>query len=344
MGDQHSVTIKDISKRLKLSVSTVSRALRGGTEIKKETRELVQQLAAELDYRPNPIALSLKEKRSKVIGVIVPEIANNFCSATIAGIEEVAYSKGYYVTIFQSHESYEREVINTQLLTARRVDGLIISVSNETNKYGHLFSLMEKEIPFVMFDRVCGEIETHKVVVNDYAAAFNATEHLIEQGHTDIAHITIADFLSITQNRKKGYIDALTKHNIPVHESSIVHCSFDCAEMDNAIRHLFELKNRPTAVIASVERIAIRCLHVLKEMRLNIPEDVAIIGFSDNPLNSILKPALSCIRQPTFEIGKKSAELLLQLIDCKSPDKEFQTIELGTTMDIMESSRYLRKN
>jgi len=342
MGDQHVVTIKDISKQLKLSISTVSRALRGGTEIRKETRELVQQLAAELDYRPNPIALSLKEKRSKVIGVIVPEIANNFCSSTIAGIEEVAYSRGYYVTIFQSHESYEREVINTQLLSARRVDGLIISVSNETNRYQHLSSLIEKEIPLVMFDRVCSEIQTHKVVVNDYAAAFNATEHLVEQGHRDIAHITIANFLSITQNRKRGYEDALKKHGIPIHKSRIVHCSFNTVEMDRSIRSLFETKNRPTAIIASVERIAIRCLNVLLELKLNIPEDVAIIGFSDNPLNNILKPALSCIRQPTFEIGKKSAELLLELIEDSTTEKNFQTIELGTTMDLMESSLYKR--
>lgn len=343
MGDQHIVTIKDISKRLKLSISTVSRALRGGTEIKKETRELVQQLAAELDYRPNPIALSLKEKRTKVIGVIVPEIANNFCSATIAGIEEVAYSNGYYVTIFQSHETYDREVINTQLLAARRVDGLIISVSNETKKYDHLFNLIEKDIPLVMFDRVCSEVQTHKVVVNDYAAAFRATEHLIEQGHRDIAHITIADFLSITQNRKRGYEDALKKHKIPVQKKRIVHCNFNTAEMERSIRQLFESRNRPTAIIASVERIAIGCLTVLKEMNLSIPEDVAVIGFSDNPLNGIMKPALSCIRQPTFEIGKKSAELLLQLIECKPQDKVYQTIELDTTMDIMESSLYRRK-
>ncbi|HLA52974.1 MAG TPA: LacI family DNA-binding transcriptional regulator [Flavitalea sp.] len=343
MGDQHIVTIKDISKQLKLSISTVSRALRGGTEIRKETRELVQQLAAELDYRPNPIALSLKEKRSKVIGVIVPEIANNFCSSTIAGIEEVAYSRGYYVTIFQSHESYEREVINTQLLSARRVDGLIISVSNETNRYQHLSSLIEKEIPLVMFDRVCSEIQTHKVVVNDYAAAFNATEHLVEQGHRDIAHITIANFLSITQNRKRGYEDALKKHGIPINKSRIVHCNFNTVEMDRSIRSLFESKNRPTAIIASVERIAIRCLNVLMELKLNIPEDVAIIGFSDNPLNNILKPALSCIRQPTFEIGKKSAELLLELIEEKTTEKSFQTVELGTTMDLMESSLYKKQ-
>ncbi|MBL7700594.1 MAG: LacI family DNA-binding transcriptional regulator [Chitinophagaceae bacterium] len=344
MGEQHLVTIKDISRRLKISVSTVSRALRGGTEIKKETRELVRQVAAELNYQPNSIALSLKEKRTKVIGVIVPEIANNFCSSTIAGIEEIAYSRGYYVTIFQSHERYGREVTNTQLLTARRVDGVIISVSNETNRYDHLLNLIQKDIPLVMFDRVCSEINTHKVVVNDYAAAFNATEHLIKQGHTDIAHITIADFLSITQNRKKGYEDALKKYKIPAGKRRTVHCSFDAKEMDRAIRAIFNSPNRPTAILASVERIAIACLTVLKEMNLSIPEDVAIIGFSDNPLNNILKPSLSCIRQPTYEIGKKSAELLIDLIEQKGAGKKFHTVQLDTVMDIMESSVFERKN
>ncbi|RYE42474.1 MAG: LacI family transcriptional regulator, partial [Sphingobacteriales bacterium] len=227
MSAQHNVTIKDIAKALKLSVSTVSRALRGGSEIKKETREIVQELAAKLQYSPNPIALSLKEKRSKVIGVIVPEIANTFCSSTIAGIEEVAYRSGYHVTIFQSHETYNREVINTQLVNSRRMDGLIIAVSNETNNYQHITDLMEKGVPVVMFDRVNEKIHTHKVVVDDTHGAYLATEHLIKEGYRKIAHITISKHLSITKNRLKGFKRALAKYKVPLNTDWVKHCDFN---------------------------------------------------------------------------------------------------------------------
>jgi len=337
MSGQHIVTIKDIARELKLSVSTVSRALRGGTEIKKETRDTVRELAAKLNYTPNPIALSLKEKKSKVIGVIVPEIANTFCSSTIAGIEEVAYSRGYHVTIFQSHETYEREVVNTSLVASRRMDGLIISMSNETSKFKHITDLTDKGIPVVMFDRVYDKIRTHKVVVNDTRGAFLATEHLISEGYERIAHLTISKNLSITRNRLKGYKDALKKYNLPVNPEWIHHCNFDPADIDKAIRSLFTGPVNPNAILASVERIVVRCLSVLQDLGLRIPEDCALIGFSDNPLNRFLNPSLSSISQPTLDIGQRSAELLIDLIENKTA--EFTTVELDTIMTIRESSR-----
>ncbi|GAA4304700.1 LacI family DNA-binding transcriptional regulator [Compostibacter hankyongensis] len=341
MDDQHSVTIKDIAQRLKLSPSTVSRALRGGTEIREETRRLIQEVAREMHYSPNPIALSLKEKKSKIIGVIVPEIANNFCSATIAGIEEVAYSRGYHVIIFQSHELYEREVTSIQLLTSRRIDGLILTISNETRNYDHLQALRGKGIPLVMFDRVCEEIKTHKVVVNDYQGAFDATCHLIREGFTRIAHVAIAPYLSITQNRLKGYEEALRSHHLPVKKNWIVHCDFDAMSIEKAVRQLFEGSERPDAIVASTERLAIGCIKVLREMKLRIPMDVALVGFSDNPLNKFMAPSLTAVQQPTFDIGQKSAELLIELIESKTPPKNYRTIEMKTTLDIQDSSRNL---
>lgn len=337
------VTIKDIARRLKISASTVSRALRGSADIREETREMVRQLATELNYSPNPIALSLKEKKSKIIGVVVPEIANYFCSSTIAGIEDVAYSQGYHVVIFQSHEQYEREVINTQLITSRRVDGLIIALSNETEKIDHLTEVNRLGIPIVMFDRVHEAVPAHRVVVNDYEAAFDATEHLITEGFRDIAHITISGFLSITRNRLAGYRDALLKHGIPVRKEWIVHCNFNPGEMQHDIRALFEKKRRPNAIMASVERVTMASVGMLQDMGLRIPDDVAIIGFSDNPLSRLIAPSLSCIRQPTFDIGQRSAELLLDLIEKKNKKdtlKTYKTIRLNTTMDIHASSTH----
>jgi LacI family transcriptional regulator len=338
MSAQHNVTIKDIAKELKLSVSTVSRALRGGSEIKKETREIVQELAAKLRYSPNPIALSLKEKRSKVIGVIVPEIANTFCSSTIAGIEEVAYKYGYHVTIFQTHETYDREVFNTQLVNSRRMDGLIIAISNETNNYKHITDLTDKGVPVVMFDRVHEKIHTHKVVVDDTRGAYLATEHLVKEGYRKIAHVTISKNLSITKNRLKGFKNALTKHKVPINNDWIKHCDFNPTAIDQAILSLFTGVEKPDAIMASVERVVMRCIVVLKELNLRIPQDCALIGFSDNPLNNYLSPSLSSISQPTLEIGKRSAELLIDLIESKSPPAKYQTVQLETILNIRDSS------
>ncbi|HVW59304.1 MAG TPA: LacI family DNA-binding transcriptional regulator [Puia sp.] len=337
MSEQHIVTIKDIAQQLKLSVSTVSRALRNSTEIKPATRQLVRELAAELNYSPNPIALSLKEKKSKIIGVIVPEIANNFCASTIAGIEDIAYSKGYHVIIFQSHEKLDREVINTQLMASRRIEGLIISLSNETNSFDHIRETIDKGIPVVMYDRVSEDISTHKVVVNDYYGAYKGTEHLIQEGYHKIAHVTISKFLSITQKRLNGYVDALRKYDIPVRKEWIVHCNFETAEQ--SIRELFSGKDRPNAILASVERLATSCMNVLKEMNLRIPEDVALVGFSDNPINHLLSPALTSVRQPTFDIGQQAAELLLNLIENKNAVQKYRTVQLETTLEIHDSSR-----
>ncbi|MEO5591552.1 MAG: LacI family DNA-binding transcriptional regulator, partial [Chitinophagaceae bacterium] len=304
----HQVTIKDIAKRLKISVSTVSRALRGSADISDDTRSLVLSVAEELHYSPNPIALSLRDKKTKVIGVIVQEIANNYCSSVIAGIEDIAFKMGYNVLISQSHEKIDLEVLNTRLLASRRIDGLLITVSNETSNVDHLKEMIEKGIPVVMFDRVSDELKTHKVVVDDYKGAFDATSHLIEQGYRRIAHLTISKQLTITQNRLNGYLDALKAHNILVKKEWIVYCDFDEANMKNEVRKLVADKKRPNAIFASVERLSMASVKVLKEMNLKVPGDVALAGFADNPLSRYLNPALTAVCQPTFSIGQNAAE------------------------------------
>src|ERR1700754_585185 len=217
-----------------------------------------------------------------------------------------------------------------QLLTSRRIEGLIISLSNETNSFGHIHEMIDKGIPVVMFDRVSNEISTHKVVVNDYFGAYKATEHLIQEGYHRIAHIAISEFLSITQKRLNGYTDALKKYDIPVRKEWIVHCNFESAEIERSIWQLFSGKDKPNAILASVERLATSCMNVLKEMNLRIPEDVALVGFSDNPINHLLAPALTSVRQPTFDIGQKAAELVIDLIENKNGIPKFKTVELET--------------
>ncbi len=344
MHSQPNVTIKDIARALKISVSTVSRALRGGDGIKEETQKMVCDLARQLNYTPNPIALSLKEKSTKVIGVIIPEIANTFCSATIAGIEEVAYDRGYHVTIFQSHEKYEREVINTKLVGSRRMDGLIISVSNETKCAQHLVDLQKRGVPVVMFDRILPELDTPKVIVNDYRGAYLATEHLIRQGYRNIAHLTISEDLSITRNRLEGFKQALADYDVPFYKNQVHHCSFEPANIDAALSNLFKNKNKPDAILASAERILMRCYAVLLDRGIKVPDDCALIGFSDNPLNRFLNPSLSAVRQPTSEIGRRSASMLINMIENKIQQDEAEQVELETSLDILASSTKVRNN
>src|SRR5690349_2725163 len=194
-----TVTIKDIAKALNLSTSTVSRALRGSYEISPETKKLVLEYAEQVNYRPNPIALSLKERRSRAIGVVVSEIANNFFSQAINGIESIAYNRGYHVIITQSHESFEREKVNVQHLASRNVDGLLISLSSGSSDVSYLKELHEKGLPIVFFDRITDEIKTHRVTANSRLGAFQATGHLINQGYKRIGHVTSSPHLSITK-------------------------------------------------------------------------------------------------------------------------------------------------
>lgn len=332
------VTIKDIAKRLGISASTVSRALRGSTEINAATREMVQALARELNYSPNPIALSLKEKKTKVIAVVVPEIANYFCSAVIAGIEDKANSLGYHVMIFQSHESYQKELINLQLMKARRVDGLIISVSNETKNGNHLKDIINNGIPVVMFDRVCTDVDTPKVVTDDAGGAYAAACHLVKQGYKRLAHVTMAPHLSVTQNRMKGYTNALKHHKIALEKKWIAHCDFDYDSMKKTVQKLLKTKPKPDAILVSGERIALSCFEVLKELQLRIPEDIALVGFFDNPVSRFIDPPLTAVHQPTFDIGQSAARLLVEMIESNSLSHQYKTIELKTTLEVRKSS------
>lgn len=338
MRTSQHVTIKDIARELGISVSTVSRALRGSAEINENTRRLVQELAKKLNYTPNPIALSLKEKKTKVIGVIVPEIANYFCSAVIAGIEDIAYSKGYHVMIFQSHEKYQREVTNIELMASRRVDGVLISVSNETKDGKHIQKLIDMGIPVVMFDRICNEVNTPRVVTDDAGGVYEATCHLIEQGYSRIAHISMAPWLSVSQNRMKGYMDALKKYKIPIEQKWIVYCDFDIVHIKKALIKLLKGNPKPNAILAGSERLALDSFEVLRDMGLRIPEDIALAGFFDNPVSQLIYPPLTSIHQPTFDIGQSSARVLIEMVENNTLQHSLKTIELKTTLDIKRSS------
>jgi len=334
-----TVTIKDIAKALNFSTSTVSRALRGSYEISAETKKLVLEYAEKMNYRPNPIALSLKERRSRAIGVVVSEIANNFFSQAINGIESIAYNRGYHVIITQSHESAEREKVNVEHHASRSVDGLLISLSNETTDLSYLKELHEKGLPIVFFDRITDEIDTHKVTANNYLGALHATEHLIFQGFKRIAHITNSLSLSITTERLNGYTEALRKHNIPFNESLVKYCSHGgmiLEEIKEAIEELFKGKTKPDAVFCASDRITTLCFGVLKNLKPK--RNIGLTGFTNTKAGEFFDPPLTVVRQPAFEIGQTATELLIQMIESKRPVVDFETKILDTELIIRESS------
>lgn len=334
-----TVTIKDIAKALNFSTSTVSRALRGSYEISAETKKLVLEYAEKINYRPNPIALSLKERRSRAIGVVVSEIANNFFSQAINGIESIAYNRGYHVIITQSHESEEREKVNVEHHASRSVDGLLISLSSETVDLTYLKELHDKGLPIVFFDRITDEIETHKVTANNYLGAFQATEHLIYQGFKKIAHITNSPSLSITAERLNGYIDALEKHNIPFNESLVKYCTHGgmiLEEIEEAVNDLFSSKIKPDAIFTASDRITTLCFGVLKNLKPK--KELGFTGFTNTKVGELFDPPLTVVRQPAFEIGQNATELLIQMIESKRPVVDFETKILDTELIIRESS------
>jgi LacI family transcriptional regulator len=336
-----AVTIKDIAKALGISTSTVSRALRDSYEISPETKQLVLDCAEKLNYRPNPIALSLKEKRSRSIGVVVCEIANSFFSQIINGIESISYDKGYNVIISQSHESYEREVMDLRYLASRSVDGLLISVSTETNDISHLKALHEKGLPIVFFDRITDEIDTHSVIVDNFKGAYEATEHLVHNGYKNIAAIANSEFLSITTERLAGYREALLTNGITPNDSYIKHCFYGgmiFSEIEEAVNRLMTLKIKPDAIVTMSDKLTSGCLKTLKRRGLNVPDDIALVGFSNSDLAELINPPLTVVRQPAYEIGRDATELLLQLIESKRPIKQFEKRVLTPELQIRESS------
>ncbi|MFI5452788.1 LacI family DNA-binding transcriptional regulator [Pedobacter sp. UC225_61] len=334
------VTIKDIAKALGLSTSTVSRALRDTHEISAATKQIVLAYAKEINYQPNPIALSLKERRSKSIGVIVSEVANSYFSQAINGIESIAYDRGYHVILTQTHESYDREVINVQHLASRSVDGLLVSLSSQTNDISHLKYLHEKGLPIVFFDRVADEIETHKVIANNEKGAFEATSHLIKSGYKRIAHLTSSTQLSISIERLKGYEGALKANNIAVNPSYIKHCPHGgmiYEETENAIKELMALEEKPDAIFVAGDRLSTGCLSVFKNLNISVPNDMAIAGFSNSDVLDLFNPSLTSVRQPAFEIGQLATQMLLQLIEAKYPVEEFEKKVLDTSLFVRNS-------
>jgi LacI family transcriptional regulator len=337
-----SYTIKDIAKALGLSTSTVSRALNGSYEIGAETKKLVLEYAEKVNYRPNPIALSLKEQKSHSIGVVVCEVANDYFSQAINGIESIAYNRGYHVIITQTHESFDRESTNVKHLLSRHVDGLLVSLSAETADTSQYKYLHEKGFPIVFFDRVAADVDTHKIIANNFKGSFDATELLINAGFNKIAHLTNSNNLLISRERFDGFKAALDKHNLDFKPGYLKHCDHGGMiqdEVEFAVKELLNMDERPDAIFIASDRLTISCMHILKKLGLKIPHDIGIAGFTNSDVAELFDPPLTVVRQPAFQIGQMATEMLIKTIESKWPIEDFITEQVETELIIRSSSQ-----
>ncbi|GAA4823745.1 LacI family DNA-binding transcriptional regulator [Algivirga pacifica] len=313
------LTMQDIADQLGISKSTVSRALKNHPDISDKTKKAVMELAKELDFQPNSLALSLRHKRSFVIGVIVPEIVHHFFANVISGIQDVAYKAGYNVMICISNEDFDIEVKDTNALLSNRVDGMLMSVSKATTDFDHLRKIQRKGIPLVFFDRATSELEVSKVITDDFGGAYKATQHLIEQGCKHIAHLAGPKTLSLSKSREDGYRKALEDHNMVVEESLIIPCPEGTVEEgEKVLSMLLDKGHQVDGLFASNDIAAIGAQKAAKKHHLSIPEDIAIVGFSNWQMATIVEPPLSSVAQPGYEMGKMAAELLLEEINADS--------------------------
>ncbi len=333
------ITLKKIAKEFGVSISTVSKALKDSHEISEETRGKIKAFADYYNYQPNSLALQLRNQKTSVIGVIIPEIVHHFFSTVINGIEKYANEKGYNVMVCLSNESYEKEVSNFTVLTNGSVDGLIVSVARETQEnqiYKHFEALIKDDFPLVLFDRVIDEIECDKVIIDDVGGALKATNHLVEIGAKRIALITTQDYITVGSLRKEGYLKALVNNNIPIDESLIYKID-DTRDLNEQIGEIINVKNPPDAIFAVNEIYAAIALKAAKAKGLIVPDDIAIIGFTSGLISEFTYPPLTSVEQHGDLMGRQAAELLINRIESTGPN-DSQKVVISSGLKIRKST------
>lgn len=333
------ITLKKIAKEFGVSISTVSKALKDSHEISEETRGKIKAFADYYNYKPNSLALQLRNQKTSVIGVIIPEIVHHFFSTVIQGIEQYANSKGYSVMVCVSNESYEKEVSNFSVLTNGSVDGLIVSIARETQEnqmYNHFNALIKDDFPLVLFDRIIDDVQCDKVIIDDIGGAFKATNHLAEIGAKRIALITTQDYITVGSLRKEGYLKSLITNKIPVDETLIYKIN-DNEDLYEQIEKIINVPNPPDAILAVNEIYAAIALKIAKKRGFIIPSDIAIIGFTSGLISEFTDPSLTSVEQHGDLMGRQAAELLIDRIENTAP-KEFQKEVISPNLKIREST------
>ncbi len=334
-------TLKQIAKELNVSVSTVSKALNDSPEISEQTKIRIKEYAKLKNYKPNVIGLNLKNRKTKTIGVIIPNILNSFFAKVFSGIEKVADEKGYNVITCISNESLEKEINTLEMLSNGTIDGFILSVSEEAQKqqeYNHFKDIINEGTPIVMFDRIADEVECDKVIVDDFDSALNATQHLINIGCKNIALLSSVDNLSVGKLRAEGYLKALQNNNLPINENLILRTDSE-EDLKNKIETVFDT-NAIDGIFALDENDSVLALRIGVKRGFNIPEELSIIGFADGILASRrLSPSLSTVSQHGPEIGEAAARLLIERLETKEENFPYKTTIIKTELRERESTR-----
>jgi LacI family transcriptional regulator len=334
-------TLKQIAKELNVSVSTVSKALNDSPEISEQTKIKIKEYAKLKNYKPNVIGLNLKNRKTKTICVIIPNILNSFFAKVFSGIEKVADKKGYNVITCISNESLEKEINTLDMLSNGTIDGFILSVSEEAQKlheYNHFKEIINDGTPIVMFDRIADSVECDKVVVDDFDSALNSTQHLIDLGCKNIALFSSVDNLSVGKLRADGYLKALENNNIPINENLIVRTESE-ADLKDKIKAVFD-NNKIDGIFALDENDSVAALKMSLKKGFKIPKDISIIGFADGILASRrLSPSLTTVSQHGIEIGEVAAKLLIERLESKEENLPYETVVIKTKLKERESTR-----
>ncbi len=332
------VTLKQIAKELDVSISTVSKSLRNSLEIGEETRLKVQAFAKFYHYKPNNIALSLKNRKTKTIGIVIPEIVHHFFSTVINGIEHIANENGYNVIICLSDDSFDKEVLNMEILANGSIDGFIMSLSKETQQKGdfhHINEVINQGMPVVMFDRVTNDILCDKVIINDELAAYEAVQRLIDKGRKKIALVTTVDYVSVGKFRTDGYTKALRDNGLPFDENLIIKIE-NVENCEITIAQLLEEKAFD-AVFAVNELFAVTIIKMANKRGIKVPEDLAVIAFTDGIISKYSTPTITTVSQNGIEMGSVAAKILIERLETEEEESEGEETEVVYKTVVIET-------
>jgi LacI family transcriptional regulator len=332
------INISDLAKALNVAKSTVSKALRDSHNISTKTKDRVKAMAMEMDYQPNPHASSLKNHKSNTIALIVPDTTNHFFSTAIKAVQLVGYERGYHVLAYSTLDDAEKEKSIFSLLKNGRVDGVIMSTVNDAGHIDHIKEFAGKGYPVIFFDRVCEDFDGVKIITNDLEIASDATEFLINKGCKRVAFLSVLKDFSIGNNRLKGYMNALEKNKIPLDESLILNGSMDYENNHKLIREMLTGTNPPDGVLAPVEKMAITCYFVCKELKINIPKQLKVVSYSNLEYASLLSPGLTTITQPAFEMGTIAATMMFNSFEKKKYRLKNETIVIPSVFTERDST------
>ncbi|WP_372946220.1 LacI family DNA-binding transcriptional regulator [Muriicola sp.] len=338
---KRKITLKHIARELDVSISTVSKALKNSEEIGQDTKEKIQAFARLYNYRPNNIAISLKNKKTKNIGVIIPDIVHHFFTTVFRGIEKYANAKGYNVIVCVSDESFDKEVINMEMLANGSIDGFIMALAGETqlkNDYNHLKEVTEQGIPLVLFDRVTDEIHCDKVIINDEEAAYLAVKKLIASGRREIALVTTEGYLNVSAKRTEGYYRALREHGLPVQPDLVLQLPYQ--KEDDKKSEAFFRERSMDAVLCVNEIFAVKSMGIVQRLGKRVPEDIAFIGFTDGILSRLSTPTLSSVDQHGELMGETAARMLIEKVenDHEQEEESYETKIISATLVEREST------